>query len=179
MNLRLLISVVFVFLIPFDAFASNRTQVDSLETNVRNEFRFSFRSIQIDAASIYFIESEAVSIDFDLIRHLAGGQSTLGLRFAVERFDIANYYRLEEHHTEFPLSFGNFVIRSTAEGKQFRWDIYTGLSYPLTGGSESHFKFGMEFKWMFIQKTAGLMLKLCVTSYTPFLGLGFVLGLEK
>jgi hypothetical protein len=24
-----------------------------------------------------------------------------------------------------------------------------------------------------------LMLKLCVTSYTPFLGIGFVLGLEK
>ncbi len=140
----------------------------------RHSHSTGFRSIQVDAVSIIFIEGIALSLDYDLIR--LSKRSTIGFRAGVERYSAASIGGSVDGS---PFQDYNILARTTTSGSRFRWDIYTGLAFHRSVESSSYeprtgLRLGMDFRYYLIPHYCALMLKL----NTGALGLGLSIGYD-
>jgi hypothetical protein len=160
--------------------ASGSDSKDTLQNDPRNKVELQFRSLQVDAIVFVFMSGVAGSFDIDILRRIAGGKSSLGLRGGVEQYQSGGPGGATSGS---PFIDYNLLLRSTVEGNYFRWDMYVGYMYHTTVDdriypSSSLLKYGIEFKWMFVPKICGLLAKASGGRNTGVLGIGFTLGIE-
>ncbi len=150
----------------------NNSEIDTIEV-----FTPGFRSIQLDGVIMIFSSAGiSGSVDYDLFAITK--KTSVGIRTGIEYYAILGFESVEGPFTDY-----NILARSTTGGKHFRWDIYAGLTYHTSSdkkedSSKISPKYGMEFKYMFVPKFLGFLIKASVTQDKCLAGIGAVISFQ-
>lgn len=188
MNKYLLI-VISILSINSLAFA----QSDS--TSFYTKWEPGFKSFQIDAVSIIFINSIGAAVDFDLVKIKRSHMMSLGVRLGAEYcykksgaiLDLGGGDPKNITHVEF-FDY-NIYSRFTSDFKVVRLDFYLGAAFhhvskaensvePLKKNNKFYPKAGMDFK-LKINNNVGFLGKVAISAGETFGGLGIFIGYGK
>jgi hypothetical protein len=149
---------------------TNSSARDSIGAGLR------LRSILLDFESLLFIGGVSGSVDVDFVRLASSNFSTLGVRFAVDRYAYGGPGGSAEGS---PFTDFNILLRHTASGSVLRFDVYFGYCYytnstrsslPPSGG----LKFGVEIRVKFLPHIMSLLAK-----FSKPLGVGLSFGWDS
>jgi hypothetical protein len=138
---------------------ANAVQPDSIVVRVPAQ-RDGFRSVQIDAVTLLFINGISGSVDLDFTP--LSRRTDLGIRGGVEHYSVTGIGG-GDHNS--PYLDYYFFLRTSTSGPNFQWDLYAGPAYHTSigsniFGSRTGVKFGTDFRYFLVPRTVGLILKL-------------------
>ena len=145
------------------------------------------RSVQADFTTVFLINAASLSVDIDLKQlRMSKNQNCFGLRAGIECIQAFGF---DGEVYGSPFVDYNVLARLTTAGITSRFDVYAGYAHRRRLGEDPFqqlyppiglFKIGFEGKWMIVENTFGLMLKLSVVrggkDQTGSGGIGISLG---
>jgi hypothetical protein len=128
------------------------------------------RSVLVQGEIMPFIAGFGGLVDLDFVRLPSGHLSTLGIRFSVDRY---TYGGPGGESSDSPALDYNVLLRHTASGRVFRFDIYFGYCHYSKRGVDG-LKFGLDFQFAIIEHFWSLLAKLSLPA-----GAGFSAGWQR
>ena len=182
MNMRFLLVCGFVLLVGGTCFgqSARSTGSDSLKVHSGSPVRWdvSFRSVQVDGATLIFSYSASGSIDVDFVNLTRDSSGKVGLRLGAEWLGTAGAGGDRNFYHDL-----NALVRVTAAGERGRFDILLGTcargrkEWGLA--NELAAKIGAEGRLNIIGKYFGLMGKVSISERLTFVGVGLFLGYDS
>lgn len=170
-----------IFPLFFIIFITSSVFSQSIYDSTDSEFKFSFRSFQIDASSIYASSKIGIAVDFDIFKEYRKRKpwSSIGFRFGADRI-WKN--RVVEPYYGSPFTHINGYLRFSVEEKNIRFDFYAGGAYQYKSdyyntmlSDKLILKGGIDFKVKIIPY-AGLLINGSLNTGESYFGLGIYFG---
>ncbi len=184
MSIRSRLVCSFVLLVGGTCFAQSArsTGSDSVKVYSRSPVRWdvSFRSVDVDVATLIFSYSASGSIDVDFVNLTKESTGKVGLRLGAEWVGTGGAGGDRNFYHDL-----NALLRISAAGDRGRFDILLGTcvrgrdTWGFGPSNELASKIGVEVRLNIVSNYLGLLGKVSISERLTFVGVGLFLGYDS
>lgn len=157
------------------------TGSDSTRVHSGSSIRWdaSFRSAQVDGASLIFSFAASGSVDLDLVNLTKDTAGKVGIRLGVEWQGTVGAGGDQNYYRDL-----NILFRVTAAGERGRFDVLFGTSsrgrdaWGFSPANEFAGKLGAEGRLNIIGDIFGFLGKVSISERLTFVGIGLFIGFD-
>ena len=169
----IIFAVLMISVVTNISFAQNKVDTSDFEYNPQ------FRSVQVDASTIVFVNKIGGAIDFDLFsnRNKEKTWQALGFRFGADEIWKGTVGGPEDGS---PFTNINGYARLSIEGKLVRLDTYAGTALQFESGASSgkiYLKAGGDLKFK-LTPNLGFILNGALCTKSSYFGVGVYLSYQ-